>query len=75
MKSTKVITVIYFVLCYSALIFVKIFTDLPITIGNSSERASLLVNLSIPSDNFYPIARLYCLFLFFDSSLVVVIST
>ena len=57
MKSSKAITVIYFVLCYSALIFVKIFTDLPITIGNSSEKASSLVNLSIPSDNFYPIGK------------------
>ena len=57
MKSTKAITVIYFVLCYSALIFVKIFSDLPITIGNSSEKASSLVNLSIPSDNFYPIGK------------------
>ena len=57
MKLSRISTLTYFTLSYSVLIIVKLLADIPITIGNASEKASALIHLSIPSDNFYPIGK------------------
>ena len=47
----------YVLICLTPLFFVNQVSDLPIWIGNGEQKAREILNLQLPSDNFYPIGK------------------
>jgi len=50
-------TLLYLTTSYAVLFIVREFSDLPISIGNASQKAEDLLNLNLPTNNFYPIGK------------------
>ena len=47
----------YVLICLTPLFFVNQVSDLPIWIGNGEQKAREILNLQLPSDNFYPVGK------------------
>lgn len=47
----------YVLICLTPLFFVNQVSDLPIWIGNGEHKAREILNLQLPSDNFYPVGK------------------